>query len=70
MKWQEGICLTLDPDFQFLEIAFPYVARRLLTDPDPALRLRLLQVRADHPLPPCPEPSPQTCTAAPVTRVA
>lgn len=41
---QENICLTLDPNFNFLEAAFPYVARRLLTDPDPALRLRLLKV--------------------------
>ena len=41
---QEGICLTLDPEFQLLETAFPYVARRLLTDEDPALRMRLLQI--------------------------
>lgn len=41
---QENICLTLDPDFNLLDSAFPYVARRLLTDPDPALRLRLLKV--------------------------
>lgn len=41
---QENICLTLDPSFNFLEAAFPYVARRLLTDPDPNLRLRLLKV--------------------------
>mmetsp|Transcript_2517 Transcript_2517/g.9030 ORF Transcript_2517/g.9030 Transcript_2517/m.9030 type:complete len:753 (-) Transcript_2517:476-2734(-) len=41
---QESICLTLDPEFNFLDAAFPYVARRLLTDPDPALRLRLLKV--------------------------
>ena len=41
---QESICLTLDPKFNFLDAAFPYVARRLLTDPDPALRLRLLKV--------------------------
>eukprot|EP00850_Spirogloea_muscicola_P013890 SM000096S24919 [mRNA] locus=s96:504103:508108:- [translate_table: standard] len=41
---QEGICLTLQPDFKFLEVAYPYVAKRLLTDPDPALRERLLQV--------------------------
>ena len=40
---QEGICLTLDPEFHFLEVAYPYVARRLLTD-DPALRQRLFQV--------------------------
>ena len=41
---QEGICLTLDPSFHFLEVAYPYVARRLLTDEDPALRSRLIQV--------------------------
>lgn len=36
--------MTLNPDFHFLEVAYPYVARRLLTDEDPALRERLLQV--------------------------
>eukprot|EP00252_Welwitschia_mirabilis_P012976 TRINITY_DN2867_c0_g1_i3.p1 TRINITY_DN2867_c0_g1~~TRINITY_DN2867_c0_g1_i3.p1 ORF type:complete len:632 (-),score=111.05 TRINITY_DN2867_c0_g1_i3:415-2310(-) len=41
---QEGICFSLKPDFKFLEVAYPYVAKRLLTDPDPALRERLLQV--------------------------
>ena len=41
---QEGICLTLKADFHFLEVAYPYVARRLLTDEDPSLRSRLLQV--------------------------
>ena len=41
---QEGICLTLNPQFHFLEVAYPYVARRLLTDEDPALRQRLFQV--------------------------
>lgn len=41
---QEGICLTLDPQFHFLEVAYPYVARRLLTDEDPTLRSRLFQV--------------------------
>lgn len=41
---QEGICLMLSPDFKFLEVAYPYVAKRLLTDPDPALRERLIQV--------------------------
>lgn len=39
---QEGICLTLNPEFHFLEVAYPYVAKRLLTDPDPSLRERLL----------------------------
>ena len=42
---QEGICLQLQPGFHFLEVAYPYVARRLLTDEDPALRDRLFQVR-------------------------
>lgn len=41
---QEGICMTLDPAFHFLEVAYPYIARRLLTDEDPALRERLIQV--------------------------
>jgi len=41
---QEGICMTLEPDFKFLEVAFPYIAKRLLTDEDPILRERLLQV--------------------------
>ena len=37
--------MTLDPEFHFLEVAYPYVARRLLTDEDPQLRDRLFQVR-------------------------
>lgn len=41
---QEGICLQLQPNFHFLEVAYPYVAKRLLTDEDPALRERLFQV--------------------------
>ncbi|KAG9439841.1 hypothetical protein H6P81_020006 [Aristolochia fimbriata] len=41
---QEGICFTMEPDFKFLEVAYPYVAKRLLTDPNPALRERLIQV--------------------------
>lgn len=41
---QEGVCLTLEPNFHFLEVAYPYIARRLLTDEDPALRQRLFQV--------------------------
>ena len=41
---QEGICLTLSPEFHFLEVAYPYVARRLLTAEDPMLRERLFQV--------------------------
>ena len=30
--------MTLQPEFHFLEVAYPYIARRLLTDEDPALR--------------------------------
>ncbi|CAD6254050.1 unnamed protein product [Miscanthus lutarioriparius] len=41
---QEGICFTLKRDFKFLEVAYPYIAKRLLTDPNPALRERLIQV--------------------------
>ena len=41
---QEGICMTLQPDFRFLEVAYPYVAKRLLTDRDASLRERLVQV--------------------------
>merc|ERR1711869_28142 len=44
LRTQEGICMTLSPDFHFLEVAYPYVARRLLTDEDPQLRQRLTQV--------------------------
>ena len=36
--------MTLQPKFKFLEVAYPYVARRLLTDPDPTLRMRLLEI--------------------------
>jgi len=39
---QEGICLSLKPDFKFLEVAYPYVAKRLLTDS--RLRTRLFEI--------------------------
>ena len=41
---QEGLALSLDPNFKILEIAYPYVARRLLTAETPALRRRLVEV--------------------------
>ncbi len=41
---QEGLALSLDPNFKILEIAYPYVARRLLTAETPALRRRLIDV--------------------------
>jgi predicted unusual protein kinase regulating ubiquinone biosynthesis (AarF/ABC1/UbiB family) len=41
---QEGLALTLDPDFKIVDIAYPYVARRLLNGESPQLRRRLLEV--------------------------
>jgi predicted unusual protein kinase regulating ubiquinone biosynthesis (AarF/ABC1/UbiB family) len=34
----DGIAITVDPDFKVLSKAYPYVARRLLSDPAPQLR--------------------------------
>lgn len=41
---QEGIALSLNPNFKIVEVAYPYVARRLLTGESPELRRRLLNV--------------------------
>ncbi len=41
---QEGVALSLDPDFQILRVAYPYVAKRLLTDESPRLRKRLFEI--------------------------
>jgi predicted unusual protein kinase regulating ubiquinone biosynthesis (AarF/ABC1/UbiB family) len=41
---QEGLALSLNPDFKILEVAYPYVARRMLTGETPQLRRRLLEV--------------------------
>jgi predicted unusual protein kinase regulating ubiquinone biosynthesis (AarF/ABC1/UbiB family) len=41
---QEGLALTLDPEFKIVDIAYPYVARRLLNGESPQLRRRLLDV--------------------------
>jgi len=41
---QEGIALSLNSNFKIVEVAYPYVARRLLTGESPALRRRLLNV--------------------------
>jgi predicted unusual protein kinase regulating ubiquinone biosynthesis (AarF/ABC1/UbiB family) len=41
---QEGLALTLDPNFKIVEVAYPYVAKRLLTGESPQLRRRLLDV--------------------------
>ncbi len=37
----DGIAITVDPNFKVLSKAYPYVARRLLTDPAPQLRSSL-----------------------------
>jgi len=37
----EGIAINVDPEFKVLSKAYPYVAKRLLTDPSPELRSSL-----------------------------
>ncbi|MBE9129711.1 MULTISPECIES: ABC1 kinase family protein [unclassified Coleofasciculus] len=37
----EGIAINVDPNFKVLSKAYPYVAKRLLTDPSPRLRASL-----------------------------
>lgn len=37
----EGIAINIDPNFKVLSAAYPYVAKRLLTDPSPELRASL-----------------------------
>jgi predicted unusual protein kinase regulating ubiquinone biosynthesis (AarF/ABC1/UbiB family) len=41
---QEGLALSLNPNFRIVEVAYPYVARRLLMGESPALRRRLIEV--------------------------
>jgi predicted unusual protein kinase regulating ubiquinone biosynthesis (AarF/ABC1/UbiB family) len=41
---QEGIAMSLDPDFRIVDAAYPYVAQRLLTGETPEFRRRLLEV--------------------------
>jgi predicted unusual protein kinase regulating ubiquinone biosynthesis (AarF/ABC1/UbiB family) len=41
---QEGLALTLNPDFKIVEVAYPYVAKRLLAGESPQLRRRLIEV--------------------------
>ncbi|MGB5916545.1 MAG: AarF/ABC1/UbiB kinase family protein [Phormidesmis sp.] len=40
----DGIAITVDPEFKVLSKAYPYVARRLLTDPAPQLRTSLQEL--------------------------
>jgi predicted unusual protein kinase regulating ubiquinone biosynthesis (AarF/ABC1/UbiB family) len=41
---QEGLALSLDPNFKIVDIGYPYIARRLLTGESAQLRRRLLEV--------------------------
>jgi predicted unusual protein kinase regulating ubiquinone biosynthesis (AarF/ABC1/UbiB family) len=41
---QEGIAMSLDPDFRIVDAAYPYVAQRLLMGETPEFRRRLLEV--------------------------
>ncbi|MEL6137308.1 MAG: AarF/ABC1/UbiB kinase family protein [Cyanobacteria bacterium J06628_6] len=41
---QEGLALTLNPKFKIIEVAYPYVARRLLMGETESLRRRLIDV--------------------------
>ncbi len=41
---QEGLALSLDPNFKIVQVGYPYVARRLLTGESPQLRRRLLEI--------------------------
>ncbi|CBJ26038.1 conserved unknown protein [Ectocarpus siliculosus] len=37
----EGLAMTADPGFNLISVVYPYVCRRLLTDPSPPLRAAL-----------------------------
>lgn len=41
---QEGLALTINPNFKIVEVAYPYVAKRLLTGESPQVRRRLLEI--------------------------
>ncbi len=41
---QEGIAMSLNPNFKIVEIGYPYVAQRLLNGETPEMRRRLLEV--------------------------
>ncbi len=41
---QEGVALTLNPEFKIVEIGYPYVAQRLLNGETPEMRQRLIEV--------------------------
>jgi predicted unusual protein kinase regulating ubiquinone biosynthesis (AarF/ABC1/UbiB family) len=41
---QEGVALCLNPNFKIVEISYPYIAKRLLTEESPEFRRRLIEV--------------------------
>lgn len=41
---QEGLALSLNPNFKIVEVSFPYISRRLLTEESPEMRRRLIEV--------------------------
>ncbi len=41
---QEGLALSLNPNFKIVEVSYPYVSRRLLTEESPEMRRMLLDV--------------------------
>jgi hypothetical protein len=44
---QEGLAMRLDPSFRILQVAYPYVARRLLAGDTAEMREKLLEVLFD-----------------------
>lgn len=45
---QEGLALRLDPNFRILQVAYPYVARRLLAGDTAEMREKLMEVIFDE----------------------
>ena len=45
---QEGLALKLDPEFKILKIAYPYIAKKLLTDNSDEILDILLEVVFDN----------------------
>jgi len=45
---QEGLALRLDPEFKILKIAYPYIAKKLLTDNSDEILEILLEVVFDN----------------------
>ncbi len=41
---QEGLALSLNPNFKIVEVSYPYVARRLLTGESPEMQRHLIEV--------------------------